>query len=106
MLIRRQIEVWHDPKARFMTCDAPVLIPFVRNERAGTLDAEYIIWLVSLQRVVALSRKDVGEWAVIREATGQLVGIVRDAVEQGRATCGDRPRLGAATREDGRAAQA
>ena len=106
MLIRRQIEVWHDPKARFMTCDAPVLIPFVRNERAGTLDAEYIIWLVSLQRVVALSRKDVGEKAVIREATGQLVGIVRDAVEQGRATCGDRPRLGAAPREDGRAAQA
>lgn len=84
VLIKRQIEVWHDPKARFMTCDAPVLIPFVRSERPGTLDAEYIIWPVSPQRVVALSRNDVGEKAVIREATGQLVGVVRDAVEQGR----------------------
>ena len=62
----------------------PVLIPFVRNERPGTQDAEYVIWPVSPQRVVALSRNDVGEKVVIREATGQLVGVVRDAVEQGR----------------------
>lgn len=39
---------------------------------------------MSPQRVVALSRNDVGEKAVIREATGQLVGVVRDAVEKGR----------------------
>jgi hypothetical protein len=84
VLIKRQIEVWDDPKARFMMCDAPVLIPFVRNERPGTQDAEYVIWPVSPQRVVALSRNDVGEKVVIREATGQLVGVVRDAVEQGR----------------------
>lgn len=84
VLIKRQIEVWVDPKARFMTCDAPVLIPFVRNERPGTLDAEYVIWPVTPQRVVALSRNDVGEKAVIREATGPLVGLVRDSVEQGR----------------------
>jgi hypothetical protein len=84
VLIKRQIEVWHDPKSRFMTCDAPVLIPFVRNERPGTLDAEYVIWPVSPQRVVALSRNNVGEKAVMREAKGQLVGVVRDAVEQGR----------------------
>lgn len=84
VLIKRQIEVWHDAKARFMTCDAPVLVPFVRNERPGILDAAHIIWPVSPERVVALSRSDVGEKAVIREATGELVGIVRDAVEQGR----------------------
>jgi len=84
VLIKRQIEVWHDPKARFMTCDAPVMVPFVRNERPGTMDAPYVIWPVSPQRVVALSRNDVGEKAVIREATGELVGTVREAVEQGR----------------------
>jgi hypothetical protein len=84
VLIKRQIEVWHDPKARFMTCDAPVLVPFVRNERPGMMDAAYVIWPMSPQRVVALSRNDVGEKAVVREATGELVGTVRDAVEQGR----------------------
>lgn len=84
VLIKRQIEVWHDPKARFMTCDAPVLIPFVRNQRPGTMDAEHILWPVSPQRVVALTKNHIGEKAVIRNATGQLVGIVRKAVEQGR----------------------
>ena len=33
VLTTRQIEVWHDPKRRFMTCDAPVLVPFRRNVR-------------------------------------------------------------------------
>jgi Protein of unknown function (DUF4238) len=84
VLIKRQIEVWEDPKARFMTCDAPVLIPFVRNERPGIMDAAYVVWPVSPHRVIALSANDVGEKAVIREATGKLVGVVRDAVEQGR----------------------
>ena len=84
VLIKRQIEVWDDPKARFMTCDAPVLVPFVRNERPGIMDAAHVVWPVSPHRVVALSRRDVGEKAVIREASGELVGIVRDAVEQGR----------------------
>ncbi|MDX1890426.1 DUF4238 domain-containing protein [Mycolicibacterium sp. 050158] len=84
VLITRQIEVWDDPKARFMTCDAPVLVPFVRNERPGIAEAAYIVWPVSPHRVVALSRNNVGEKAVIREATGELVGVVRDAVQQGR----------------------
>jgi hypothetical protein len=84
VLIKRQIEVWHDPKARFMTCDAPVMTPFVRNLRPAIMDSAYIIWPVSPQRMVALSKNDVGEKAVIREATGELVGIVRSRVEQGR----------------------
>jgi hypothetical protein len=67
-----------------MTCDAPVLVSFVRNERPGIMDAAHVVWPVSPHRVVALSRNDVGEKAVIREASGELVGIVRDAVEQGR----------------------
>jgi hypothetical protein len=75
VLIRRQIEVWDDPKARFMTCDAPVLVPFVRNERPGIMDATYVVWPVSPRRVVALSTNDVGEKGVIREATGELVGV-------------------------------
>ncbi len=84
VLIKRQIEVWHDPQARFMTCDAPVVVPFQRNVRPAIMAAPYIIWPVSPQRVVALSNDLVGEKAVIREATGELVGIVRNGIEQGR----------------------
>ena len=59
---------------------------------------KYIIWPVSPQRVVALSHDAIGEKAVIREATGELVGIVRNSIEQGRertifATKGQRDRL-------------
>ena len=84
VLTTRQIEVWHDPKRRFMTCDAPVLVPFRRKVRPSLLAAQYIIWPVSPQRVVALSHDAIGEKAVIREATGELVGIVRNSIEQGR----------------------
>lgn len=98
VLTTRQIEVWHDPKRRFMTCDAPVLVPFRRNVRPSLLAAQYIIWPVSPQRVVALSHDAIREKAVIREATGELVGMVRNSIEQGRermifATEGQRDRL-------------
>ncbi len=33
VLTTRQIEVWHDPRDRFMTCDAPVLVPFAQRVR-------------------------------------------------------------------------
>lgn len=84
VMTTRQIEVWHDPTGRFMTCDAPVLIPFIRNVRPGLLSAPYVIWPISPNRAVALSNDDRGEKAVMREADGKLVGMVRKAVEQGR----------------------
>lgn len=84
VLTTRQIEVWHDQQGRFMTCDAPVLVPFVRNVRPSLMAAPYIIWPVSPYRAVALSNDLQGEKAVIREADGKLVGIVRHGVEQGR----------------------
>ncbi|WP_435204932.1 DUF4238 domain-containing protein [Micromonospora sp. bgisy143] len=84
VLTTRQIEVWHDPNGRFMTCDAPVLLPFRRNVRPSLVAAPYIVWPISPHRVVALGNDVLGEKAVIREATGKLVGVVRDAVEQGR----------------------
>src|ERR1035438_1892645 len=84
VLTTRQVEVWHDPQGRFMTCDTPVLVPFRRNVRPSLMAAPYIVWPVSPHRVVALSNDLAGEKAVIRQATGKLVGIVREAVEQGR----------------------
>lgn len=83
-LTTRQIEVWHDQRGRFMTCDVPVLVPFRRNVRPSLLDAAHILWPISPNRVVVLSDELQGEKAVIREADGRLVGLVRQAVEQGR----------------------
>lgn len=84
VLTTRQIEVWHDPQGRFMTCDAPVLLPFRRNVRPSLTSAPYVIWPVSPKRAVALSNDPQGEKAVMREASGKLVGMVRLGVEQGR----------------------
>lgn len=84
LLTTRQIELWHDPLGRFMTCDAPVFLPFRRNVRSSLLAAPYVIWPISPNRVVALSNNLVGEKVSIREAKGPLVGMVRQAVEQGR----------------------
>jgi hypothetical protein len=84
VLTTRQIEVWDDPQGRFMTCDAPVLVPFRRGVGPSLVTAPYIVWPVGPHRVVALGNDPLGEKAVIREATGKLVGIVRDGVERGR----------------------
>ncbi|MEV7012238.1 DUF4238 domain-containing protein [Streptosporangium sp. NPDC051022] len=84
VLTTRQIEVWDDPQGRFMTCDTPVLVPFRQNIRPNLLTAPYIVWPVSPHRVVALSNNLLGEKAILREANGKLMGIVRNSVEQGR----------------------
>lgn len=85
VFVGRQIEVWEDDAERFMTCDAPVLVPFLKGgNRPPLLEADRIIWPVSPRRVVVLSRELVGERAIIRSANGKDVGIVRDAVLQGR----------------------
>lgn len=84
LLTTRQIEIWHDPQRRFITCDAPVLLPFIRNVRPSLMASPYIIWPVSPQRAVALSNDLQGEKAVMREASGKFVGIVRQSIEQGR----------------------
>lgn len=80
----RQIEIWHDARGRFTTCDAPVFVPFQRNVRPDLLAAPFVLWPISPYRTIALSNNLQGEKAVIREATGKLVGMVREGVEQGR----------------------
>jgi hypothetical protein len=84
---RRTSGIWHDPQGRFMTCDAPVLVPFRRSVRPSLMSVPYIIWPVSPHRAVALSNNSKGEKAVMREASGKLVGMVRQGVEQGREVC-------------------
>jgi hypothetical protein len=84
VLIKRQIEVWYDPKGRFMTCDAPILVPFRGDDGPSLLETPYIIWPVSPQRVVVLSDNLTGEKAVMRRATSKLIDVIRDSVVRGR----------------------
>lgn len=84
VLTTRQIEIWHDPRGRFSTCDAPVLVPFRHNLAPSLMDAPYIVWPIGPRRVVALGDDLLGEKAVIREATAKLLTIVRTGVLQGR----------------------
>ncbi|NTW38524.1 MAG: DUF4238 domain-containing protein [Cellulomonadaceae bacterium] len=84
VLTTRQIEVWHDERGRFTTCDAPVLVRCNRSEREGLDSTPYVWWPISPHRVIALSREPLGQKAVIREATGAMVGVVNEAVRRGR----------------------
>lgn len=84
VLSTRQIEIWDDPRGRFLTCDAPVLVPFRRGVRPGLLEAPLVIWPISPRRAVVLSDDLVGEKAVIVPASGRHVGQVRQAVYDGR----------------------
>ena len=84
VLTTRQIEIWHDPQGRFLTCDAPVLVPFRHNVRPSLISSPYIVWPVSPYRVVALANDLSGRKALLRKATGSLVGTVQKGVEQGR----------------------
>jgi len=84
VLTTRQIEIWEDTEGRFTTCDAPVMVPFVRNVRPSLFSSQYVIWPVSPFRAIALSNDLVGEKALIRKASGKMVGTVRECVEEGR----------------------
>lgn len=84
VLTTRQIEIWNDERGRFLTSDAPVIVPFHRNVRAGLEVCPYIIWPISPWRAVALTLDHVGQKAVIKKANGQMVGLVQRGVEQGR----------------------
>ncbi|MBO1754829.1 DUF4238 domain-containing protein [Allobranchiibius sp. CTAmp26] len=84
VMTTRSIEVWDDPRGRFWTCDAQVLVPFQKNTRPNLASARHILWPISPRRVVALTNVPSGEKAVIHPATAKERGLVREAVEQGR----------------------
>lgn len=83
VLTTRQIEIWDDPAGRFLTCDAPVLVPFKSGNRQSLYDASHIVWPLTPHRTIALARESVGEKAVIR-TENKLAGIVRSMIEQTR----------------------
>ena len=84
VMTTRHIEIWDDPQGRFMTSDAPVIVPFKRNQRTDLISTPYVIWPISPFRTVALTNEPTGEKATILLATGKHLGMVREGVEQGR----------------------
>lgn len=84
ILTTRHIEVWHDDRSRFLTCDVPVFLPLRRNVRPALNDATHIVWPISPQRTIALVNEPSGEKATLVAAKGKHVGIVNHGVEQCR----------------------
>jgi hypothetical protein len=84
LMTTRQLEIWDDPKGRFLTSDAPVQIPFVRSVRPGVNIARVIWWPISPNRAVAWSNNLVGEKVVFRKATTAVTDQVRTIMLQGR----------------------
>lgn len=84
VLTTRQIEIWEDPHSRFLTCDAPVILPFVEGVRPSLVSSPHVIWPISPRRAVVLTNELEGEKAVIRVASGKMVGAVTQGVERGR----------------------
>lgn len=84
VLSLKQIEIWDDPAGRFWTCDNPVLVPWNGTRAVPLQKASPILWPVSPFRVAAFSEELAGEKAVIRRATGKMIGSVREGAIRGR----------------------
>lgn len=84
VMTTRQLEIWDDPKGRFLTSDAPVQNSFVGNVRPGLSSAKTIWWPISPHRAVAWSNELAGEKVVFKRATTSVTDKVRAIMLQGR----------------------
>lgn len=76
----RQLEIWDDPKGRFITSDQPVLLsPDDPQVPSSTLTCDYIWWPVSPTRLLAFGRELVGRRAAHRVVSRREVEQVRAA---------------------------
>ncbi|MCD4849676.1 DUF4238 domain-containing protein [Arthrobacter sp. AK01] len=84
VMTTRQLEIWVDPKGRFITSDAPVQNPFVGGVRPGLDEARTIWWPISPSRAVDWSNELTGEKVTFKRATTSLTDKVRAIMLQGR----------------------
>ncbi|MGW7531159.1 DUF4238 domain-containing protein [Amycolatopsis sp. NPDC054798] len=76
----RQLEVWDDPRGRFITSDQPVLLSSGDPQTPpSTIDCEYIWWPISPTRLIALGLQWAGEKVVHRTIGRGEVDRVRTA---------------------------
>jgi hypothetical protein len=84
VMTTRQLEIWDDPKGRFLTSDAPVQTSFVGDVRPGLNDAKTIWWPISPHRAVAWTNELAGEKVVFKRAATPVTDKVRAIMLQGR----------------------
>ncbi|MBD7949606.1 DUF4238 domain-containing protein [Oerskovia rustica] len=80
----KQLEIWIDPKGRFITSDAPVQTTLIPERRPGLLDAPRIWWSISPERAVCLVNTLTGNKADMRTASVKQLDEVRTAMIRGR----------------------
>lgn len=80
----RQLEIWDDPKGRFVTSDCPVQIPFVKDVRPSVVAAKRIWWPISPFRAVAWNNDLSSEKVVFKKATTDVTDKLRAYMLQGR----------------------
>ncbi|WP_433521652.1 DUF4238 domain-containing protein [Nocardia pseudovaccinii] len=77
----RQLELWDDPQARFITCDQPILLSMdTQNEPPTMHTSRYVWWPISPTRVVALGLELKAVKVVHRVASTKDVDEIRNAV--------------------------
>ncbi|WP_277512473.1 DUF4238 domain-containing protein [Cellulosimicrobium cellulans] len=84
VLATRQLEIWSDPKGRFVTSDAPVMVPFESGSRRDLVETARLYWPVSPHRMVVLSTDHAGKRVVERTANARQVDEFIGAAIQGR----------------------
>jgi hypothetical protein len=76
----RQLEIWDDPKGRFITSDQPVLLsPDDLQVPSSTIDCEYVWWPIGPSRLIALGHNWSGQKVVHRMLGRREVDRVRVA---------------------------
>jgi Protein of unknown function (DUF4238) len=81
----RTLELWDDPKGRFITCDAPVQVPHLTTgTRQDLMAAQRIWWPISPTRAVCSSHRTTEEKVTFMQATTLEVDEVRAAMIHGR----------------------
>jgi hypothetical protein len=81
----RTLELWDDPKGRFITCDAPVQVPHLTTgTRQDLVAAQRIWWPISPTRAVCSSHRTTEEKVTFMRATTVEVDEIRAAMIHGR----------------------
>lgn len=76
----RQLELWDDPRGRFITSDQPVMMSDEGNEPPSMMTSHYVWWPISPTRMVAFSRDLTGKKVEHRVLSRRDVSRVRTTV--------------------------
>ncbi len=80
----RQLELWDDPRGRFITCDQPVVLsPGPAGAPPGMDTSPHVWWPITPTRLLLFSNTPQGQKIVHRVATRRQVEQVRQAFVRG-----------------------